>query len=475
MRWLILLAFLHPAAAAPVPRQELAASIRTSMKAWNVAGASVAIVKDGEVVFLQGFGVRDVRTNEPVDPHTIFAIGSMTKSITGILAGLAVDRGKLSLDDLLVRRVPNFSVADPYVTGAATVRDALSHRTGFDWSSDALLLSAASRQELVERLAKLAPAKPFRQNYNYANVIYIVGSEAVARAWGESWESVVERALFAPLGMTRSTARHADLQKLGNVASPHRNMGEGPRPIAPRNIDLAGGAGSIHSSASDMAKVVMMMAEGGKAFLQPRTFEEILTPHINIGVDRELRRFTNFHAYGIGWELIDYKGRKVAYHGGAIDGMLSQMAVVPGERLGIVVLTNTDGARHLPDAITFTLLDRFLGGEQTDWNAPFLQRGTAMRQVLYGTPARVPNTSPTVPLAAFEGVYEAPIGSIEIRRAEDGLAFTFGALQGRLQHWHHDTFRGHFGTYGDRLVTFSLNSERVPSRLDVEFIGDFTR
>jgi hypothetical protein len=214
------------------------------------------------------------------------------------------------------------------------------------------------------------------------------------------------------------------------------------------------------------------MANGAE-LLTPATLTEIFTPQINIGVDPAIERFTNFHSYGIGWELIDYKGRKVALHGGAIDGMLSQMAVVPKERLGIVVLTNTDGARYLPDALVAAVLDRLLGGEQADWNTPYLARGTRMREVIYGTPLRKRDTRFTQPLGAYAGTYRGPLGDIVVTSSEKELQFTYGVVTGALEHWHYDSFRGHFGTYGDRMVTFTMGIDGQPSRLSVEFIGDF--
>jgi CubicO group peptidase (beta-lactamase class C family) len=459
---------------------DLDAHIVRSMKAWGVAGLSIAIVKNDVIVMVRGYGVRDVRTGEPVDENTIFAIGSMTKAVTAIAAGRLVDQKKLDWDDLLSRHVPRFAVADAYVSGAATVRDALSHRTGFDWSIDALMITATSPREVIDALRLLSPVHPFRQAFNYSNILYIVGSEAVSAASGTTWERLIEQSIIGPLGLVRSTTGNRALEGMTNVATPHRNLGAGPQPIARGNTDVVVGAGAMSSSARDMARLVQMMARGGRlpnndAFLSPATFDAILTPAINVGVEPEMRAFTNFHSYGLGWELMDYKGRKVAFHGGAIDGMLSQMAVVPGERLGVVVLTNTDGARYLPDALVLTVLDRYLGGTQTDWSAPFLKRGLAIRGVLYDTPQRHPNTRPTLPLASYAGVYSGPLGTIRVRLDADRLQYEYGVLKGSLEHWHYDTFRGYFGTYSNRLVTFALGAQGTPARLSIEFIGDFTR
>jgi CubicO group peptidase (beta-lactamase class C family) len=469
-----------PTLAAQEPLRELDRHILTTMHAWGTAGLAVAIVRDGRILMEQGFGVRDVRTSEPVDANTIFAIGSMTKSITAIAAGTLVDQHKLAWDDLLSRYVPGFAVGDPYVTGAATIRDALSHRTGFDWSIDPLMISAKSKSEIIAGLAHLRPAKPFRAQFDYSNIMYIIGSEAIGAAGGKGWDELVASSILGPLGMKRSTTNINALRSFENTATPHRALGAGPQPIAPGNTQVTSGAGAINASAHDMALLLAVLANGGvmangNELLKSATLREIFNPQINIGVDPAFDRFTHFHSYGIGWELIDYKGRKVAFHGGAIDGMLSQMAVVPEERLGIVILTNTDGARYLPDALVSTILDRFLGGEQPDWNTPYLARGVRMRDTLYGTPLQQRDTRFTQPLDAYAGTYRGPLGEIVISSSERQLQFTYGVLDGPLQHWHFDTFRGRFGTYGDRLVTFAMGSDGRPAQLSVEFIGAFER
>lgn len=468
------------ASAAQDPLRDLDKHILTSMRAWDTAGLAVAIVKDGRILMEQGFGVRDVRTREPIDADTIFAIGSMTKSITAVAAGTLVDQRKLAWDDLLSRHVPGFAVGDPYVTGAATIRDALSHRTGFDWSIDPLMISAKSRSEVIAGVAHLTPAKPFRAQFDYSNIMYIIASEAVGAAGGKGWQALVAESIFKPLAMTRSSTNIAALNGADNVATPHRNLGAGPQPIPRGNTEITSGAGAINSSAHDIARLLAVLANGGAMpngteLVKPATLNDLFTPQINIDRDPALEQFTNFHSYGLGWELIDYKGRKVAFHGGAIDGMLSQMAIVPQERLAIVVLTNTDGARYLPDSLVSAILDRFLGGEQRDWNTSYLARGIRMREILYGTPLQQRDTRLTQSLDAYAGTYRGALGEIAISSSGQQLQFTYGALTGALQHWHFDTFRGGFGTYGDRLVTFAMGSDGRPSRLSVEFIGAFER
>jgi CubicO group peptidase (beta-lactamase class C family) len=464
-----------------VDLQGLEAHVERSMKQWGTAGLAIGIVHNGEVIFLKGFGTRDVRTREPVDPDTIFAVGSVTKSFTAVLAGLLVDEGKISFDDRLVKHVPNFAVGDAYVTGAATFRDALSHRTGYDWRMDPVMfLSGASRPEVIGAMADVQPHFPFRNGYGYSNAVYMVAGEALGGAAGRSWDQSITDRVFTPLGMSRSSTTIRGLERQTNVASPHRYSEQGPKPISWRNVDVAGGAGSINSTARDMTRYIQMLASDGKAaerpFLKPATLNELLTPHVDAGEAAELRRFTNFHAWGLGWDLKDYKGRKVASHGGVIDGMLAEMAFVPGSGFGVIVLTNTDGVRHLPYALVLNVLDRTFGGIRTDWNVGLLKRGLAFRERLTAAPPRVTGTRPSRLLADYEGSYRGPHGIVTVSKQGERLLVVYGTTRVSLDHWQYDTFRGSWGSlFGDQLATFGLGPSGKPDRLSIAFVGDFER
>lgn len=461
---------------------ELDAYITKSMAAFGVAGLSIAIVKDDRVVMARGYGVRDVRGRQPVDENTIFAIGSMTKSITTVAAGRLVDAGRLGWDDLLVRRVPGFAVGDAYVTGAATLRDAFSHRTGYEWTMDPLWASAPtkSRSELISEMIRFRPDFAFRTRYGYSNMMFLVAGEAVGSAGGTRWDEVVKTQVFDPLGMTSSTTRSTDLARLTNVATPHTNLGAGPQPGPRANIDRVGGAGAINSNATDMARFLRMLASDGKfeqsVFLKPQTLAEIFTPQSVMGrPDEDMRRFSNFHLYGLGFELYDYKGSLVAGHGGAIDGMLSEMAVVPDKHLGVVVLTNTDGVRGLGNVIVRHVFDLYLGGERLDWVPSQLKVGQAMRAFLTTSPPPPADAGAALPLEAYVGEYDGPWGTIVVTRQTDQLQLAFGAWRTPLDHWANNAFLGTLGAYGRRQVNFAIGPAGEANRLNIDLIGAFER
>ncbi len=452
------------------------------MEQWGTAGLALGIVHNGEVVFLKGFGTRNVRTGEPVDPDTIFAIGSITKSFTAVLAGVLVDDGRISFDDRLVKHVPNFAVGDAYITGAATLRDALSHRTGYDWRMDPIVfLSGGSRAEIIKRMQHVEPHFPFRSGYGYSNVMYMVAGEALGGAAGAGWDRAVADRIFMPLGMNRSSTTIRGLERQTNVATPHRYVAatQGPKPISWRNVDMIGGGGPINSTARDMTRYIQMLANDGKVegriLLKSETLKELLTSHVDAGEDPDLRPFTNFHTWGLGWDLKDYKGRKIASHGGHIDGMQAEMAFVPGTGFGVVVLTNTDGVRYLPTAIVRNVLDRAFGGIRPEWNAGLLKRGHAFRERLAAVPPRVKGTRPTLPLTAYEGSYRWPHGVASVRKQGERLMIIYGPHQVALEHWQYDTFRGSWDVFGEQLATFSLAGSGKPDRLSINFVGDFKR
>jgi hypothetical protein len=174
----------------------------------------------------------------------------------------------------------------------------------------------------------------------------------------------------------------------------------------------------------------------------------MMTPHTIAGPARDtLFPTTHFNTYGLGLFLQDYQGRQLVQHGGGIDGMVSQLVLVPEERLGVVVLTNTD-AQALAAALPYRVIDGFLGVPPRDWSALFLARhrveqrqADSARRALEA--ARTRNTRPSLPLEKYAGTYE------HVMYGDIGFAVENGALvlrrgtefTGRLEHWHYDAFR----------------------------------
>lgn len=477
-------------AAAPEGLRGLDDYIRQGLVAWKVPGLAIAVVKDDSVVYARGFGVRDVGTRAPVDERTVFAIGSMTKLFTAVAAGMMVDSGVMAWDEPLRRHLPGFATADPYATQHLSLRDALSHRSGLDWRLDFIWFGTSLTQaQVLDRVSQFAPNPGFRLGYGYSNVMFAAAGAAVGNAAGTSWDAVIRDRIFLPLGMRSTVSTIAELPSSGDVATPHVNFTGEPR--ATRRYDLGNvrGAGAINSNAVDMAQWLRLLLGGGqyrgRRLIGETTLAEILSPQtIMPPPDGALRPYVNFSLYGLGTEVMDYKGRKLVHHGGVIEGMHSYFAVVPDAHLGVVVLSNSTGQAglppELPEAVTYHVLDTYLGGPAPDWSALFLDaRRAALARRAQGqarqAASRVPDTRPTLAIQEYVGRYVGPAGTATVTQDGDTLRLHVGPIASRLEHWNYDTFRFWWDPIGYLFANFTLGTSGRVEALRVDFAGEFGR
>jgi CubicO group peptidase (beta-lactamase class C family) len=477
-------------AARAAPLAGLDAYVRQAMKDWQGAGLSIAIVKDDSVVFAGGYGVREVGKPAPVTPRTIFAIGSNTKLFTAVAAGMMVDEGKLRWDAPVTTYLPWFQLHDPYVTREITVRDMLSHRSGLGRRGDLIWYgSPFSRKEILTRIRYLEPNSSFRSEFGYQNIMVLGAGEAVAAVAGQSWDDLVERRILQPLGMRESSTSIRALASASDVAAPHDWRDGRPVSVPWRDIDNVAPAGSINSSALDMAQWIRFLladgSHGGRSLIKPATLREIESPQTIVrNPPDSLRPSMHFSAYGLGVGMHDYLGVKVMTHTGGIDGMLSQVTWVPERKLGVVILTNTSGHNALFTALANRVLDAYLGAPPRDWSRILLDQTVKQESQMAATAAkaeaaRAKDTKPSLALEKYAGTYVSELYPDLVFGLEGGaLVVRFGtAFSGRAEHWQYDTFRLLMPALGSdsELATFMLDSRGAVARVDVEGIGEFIR
>ncbi|MDB4876740.1 MAG: beta-lactamase [Gemmatimonadetes bacterium] len=465
-------ALAQQASAAPVPLAGLDAYIQDAVKTWGIAGLAIAIVKDNSVVYAKGFGVREAGKPAPVDAHTLFAIGSNSKFFTSTVAGMMVDAGRMKWDDPATKFLPGFQMYDPYVTREMTIRDLLSHRSGLGRRGDMLwYASPFDRAEIIRRIRFLKPNSSFRSQYGYQNVMVMTAGEAAAAAGGTSWDSLVTQRIFRPLGMTLSSTTVRALAGQTNLASPHLSDGAAATPIPWRNIDNIGPAGSINSNVLDMAQWLRFLLANGRVgttqLIKPATLREIESPQTIVpSADDSLSPSTHFHAYGLGIGMYDYLGVKVLSHTGGIDGMLSQVTLIPERRLGIVILTNTEGHNNTFAAIARRVVDAYLGAPARDWSGIMLAQTRAQEAAQAAAAklvdaARPKDTRSSVSPEHFVGQYTNEMyGDVHVAAEGGHQVLHFGSgFTGDLEHWANDSYKI---TWRDRregtgLVTFVVN------------------
>ena len=470
-------------AAGPVQGQfrqrDFDAYVARGLEALRTPGAAIAVVRDGRVLFAKGYGIRARGDTGHVDAHTLFQIASNTKAFTTAALAILADEGKLSWDDPVTKFLPGFALYDPYVTRELTVRDLVTHRSGLGLGAGDLLWfhSNYSRAEIAYRIRFAKPASSFRSAYAYDNVLYIVAGEIVPAVAGTTWDEFVTQRIFTPLQMAETGTTIAYFTSSRNAAAPHA-VERGTLQVVPiDSVDNTAPAGGIVSNVADLAKWLICRLDSGR-YAGGRLFSERQAREMWSGQtilpiadpDPPLAALRpDFAEYGLGWRLRDYRGRKIVTHTGGLAGMSSQITLVPAEKLGIVILTNSES--DLMAALSYRLLDEFLdGGPRTDWVAAFvraaqLDRAQADSTVRANRAARDSLSKPSLPQERYAGRYRDELyGDAGITLEEGRLVLRFSrspAFVGDLEHWQYDTFIARWRTahLEDAYVAFSLNPD----------------
>ena len=464
--------------------------VMQTMRDWKVPGMAIAVVKDDKIVLAKGYGVRELGKPEPVDEYSLFAIASNSKAFTAATAGILVDEGKLKWDDKVTDHLPEFQLYDPYVTRELTVRDLLTHRSGLARGDELWLHTDYSRDEVLYRVRFLKPGWSFRSAYGYQNIMFTAAGEVVARAAGTSWDLFVKERIFKPLGMKMSNTSVDDLKYMNNIAMPHWEVEKEVRPVPHYNVDNIGPAGSINSSAFEMAQWLRMHLNkgvyAGDTVLSAAVVKEMQTPQIIVPSGEWTEKHypsTHFIAYGLGFSLRDYLGRKIVRHGGAINGYRSELAMVPEESLGLIVLSNRS-YNNLVNALTERIIDAFLGAPEKDWSAIYKEdadssRVQSERRKTEREEKRAKNSTPSLPLEKYAGTYTNDMfGEFTITGEGNGLVYRYrNQFVGDCEHWQYDSFRIVFRnkTMGESFISFHLNVDGNVAGCEVEDWAPFRK
>ena len=497
-------------AAAPAPAFDLERDVNSALKTFDVPGIAIAIVKDGQVIATRGFGVRKLGEAAPVDSKTLFEVASNSKGFTAAALAMLVDEGKLAWDDPVTKHLPGFQMHDSYVTGEMTIRDLLTHRSGLGLGAGDLLwwpTTTFTTDEIIEKLRYIRPATSFRASYAYDNLLYIVAGKIIADKAGKSWGEAMHERILAPLGMSGTTTSLAENAGNPDVANAHSKINGKIAAVKSMPVPNAVGAVGINTNAEDIAKWMMVLLDGGKIagavgkdgkearLISEKQANELWTAQtpVKIGEPKPELAATkpNFSAYGLGFQLRDYRGMKVAMHGGALQGFYSRVLMVPQAKLGVAILTNAENGGSMT-ALQWRIVDHYLGAAPSDWIALVSkveqdQHAAELKKQEKASGARAAKSTPSLPLAAYDGEYEdAWYGKVVIRHEgkKQILSFTRTPdLTGELEHWQHDTFIVRWkerNFNADAYVTFSLNPDgsidrvkMAPVSAETDFSYDF--
>lgn len=447
----------------------------------GVPGVAAAVVHRGQAVSAKGYGVRELGGADKVTSDTVFQLASVSKSISATAIAARVGQGAVGWDSRMRDLLPWFALSDPEVTDRLMIGDLLSHRSGLpDHAGDDLEDIGFGRRTVLERL-RLLPLARFRNSYAYTNFGYTAAAEAVAAAEGRDWSDLVAQEIFAPLGMSDTSARFDDFMAREDRAVPHAKTADGFAPLFQRQPDAQAPAGGVSSSVNDMAKWVVMMLAGGGDLIPADALLPAISPQavsVPTGTPDGRAGF-----YGLGFNVgTEPSGRvSLGHSGGFLMGAGTCFTLIPSLDVGIVVLSNAAPVGAVEAvAASFTDLVQ-LGRISRDWYAGYQQLVAPSFDPAGSTVGlEAPSAAAPPPRADWAGgTYQHPyFGTVEIRDGAEWLELVVGpaAMVLPLRPWDGNTMVFDFLTEnasgGSRSQLVFSGDGQVAEALEIELFGE---
>ena len=420
-------------------------------KDYNVAGMSVAVIRDGEVAWAEGFGLRDVEKDLPMTADTILPIGSITKTFTSLALGMLVDEGKLDWDRPVIEYIPSLKLSTPILTENVTTRDLMCHRTGIPkYDLQAIYCVPENEEKMLSAFEYLETNAAFRTKLQYSNQMVSLAGYLVEVLTGQPYKEFVKERIFRPLGMTSTDFEVESLANYENTSKGYV-FGNGMFIEPPyMHLGVFAPSGAIVSSVSDMSKYALFqLGDGtwnGERLISEAVLKETHTPQV-IGTPYfwEFEEFQSTE-YGLGWFTDVYRGVKMINHGGNTNGFSAQMTLLPDRKFAVVALSNATSSFAV-NALGHIFADDALGVQEIpDWSGRFQEIfNNLMAGMMAGMKAKEeakdPNAVPSLALEEYAGEYRHPgFGNMAFAMTEQGIAGTWNGLPALLIPYQNDTF-----------------------------------
>ena len=461
---------------------------------WKVPGMAVAVVKDGEVVFMKGYGNAvmgdSVTAPVPVTPQTQFVIASTSKAFTaGLLANVMDEYPEIKWDAPVINYLPDFKMYDPWVTKNFQVREIMSHHSGFNsYALDDLPPWGYDRDDLYKIYSVLQTTYSFRTKYAYNNSMYTIAAKIIEKYTGKSWDDALIERIFTPLEMKNSTTGNISFYTAENLAQGYRMRKAEDKDeivVVPRTdkddafawLSAVAPAGFVISTVEDMANWVKMHLNhgtyNGKEVISRKNHNMLWYPQTITGSDST--RLTN---YAQGWTVEFGEQGRYIRHTGLAYGYTALVGMVPDMDLGFVFLTNNGSSSDPQSALGRDLIELYKGNKSDYFGEYFAD----YKEDLFSKdePKAKEEVTPVAALAnkAYVGNYTLePFGTAKVYEKDGQLYFNLRKVDSPLKHKNGNVFTFFAKGSGTFDLTFTVKGNRAQSlTFDiVDPVGEFVR
>ena len=472
-----LLTFMTPLAGAfdDVDAAHLAAFTERGMDLWHVPGMAVAVVTQDDVLFQKGFGQTAVDNGQAVDEHTLFAIASTTKAmvVAGIL--MLADAEKLSLDDPIIKHIPELHFENPMLAQQLMVRDLLAHRTGLPSTDFFGFMQDMPLDEQITRLRAVPMESPLRTRLIYQNTMFEIAGLLIERLSGQHWDEFLAQRLWQPIGMLETRSKRAQFGAGQTHVTPYRYF-EDKLIVADWDIpdDHADAAGSVWSSIHDMSLWAQFLlrdgvTSSGERLLSEASMQKMFEPQQLAAPEDfyptvELTK-PHWRSYAMGWFQQDFQGRLIDFHTGSLSGLIAIIGLDRANDKAVIALANRDHA-EMRHALLWEVMDNTVGENRRDWNQEIYDLYAARQDKFRADweetkQKRLKHTKPGLPPGAYAGVYRHPaMGDIHIEGSGASMKLRTTMVDFEMSHWHLDTYLVEYKTWEYfEFASFNIDAE----------------
>ncbi len=332
----------------------------TNFNVSECPGAAVVIVKDSTVIYKKGFGVKEIHTQDSVDTNTVFRIASLSKGVTAVLAGNMVDQNELQWNQNIKKTLDVFDLKDRKQASRLQVNHLLSHTTGlYKYTYSKLINRGVSIDQIIKNFRNKGVVSREGVEYEYQNAMFSVIEKIMEHQTEKSFEMLLKERVFNPAGMNDASSTFAAIKNNDNVALPHSYNHYSKKyrlddlHKAYYNVSAAGG---VNASISDMGEYLKVLLGNRPDIISKESLDDIFNPIICTS-DKDT--YVNLwdgvtdSYYAMGWRILDYRGRRIVYHGGNVNQYKTQLLIDPDNNIAICVLFNGPNPFNGPVMPTF--------------------------------------------------------------------------------------------------------------------------